>query len=869
MGRSGSKGVGALVATIGLVASLVVAPAGASAQQAAPPPAPPPAEVVCDGERLDRFGDVGADNVHADAIGCAAALAIVNGFADGAFGPALAATRGQTATIIRRALGEVGVELPGAPPDAFDDDAGSVHEVPINQLADLGVMQGKGGRTFEPGAMVRRDQLAAIVVRAHALVTGDEGEATEDHFADDGDSVHEGDINRAFVLGLTSGRTATTFEPDGDVRRDQIAAFTVRLLAALDGEGFTVVEPACDPLDPRACLLPFPNDAFTVADPTSATGRRVDFDRRSMPANASGVHIDPTEWNRQDGFSPGAPLMVQVPGIDLAATGAAPIGDLESSLAPDAPIVLLDAETGERHPYWAELDAGATTPADQLVFIRPATNFLGGHRYGVGLRDLRGEGGAELAPSAEFVALRDATGDDVPAERRARYDTIFDDLEGAGVARSELHLAWDFTIASAENLAGRLLHIRDDAFADLDGAGPEFTVTSVEADDGPLATRISGTFQVPSYLTSDGQPGTRFNHGPDGLPEDTGRELTANFACGVPPSATAADPARLSLYGHGLLGSHTEVFAGNVRAMSAEHNFVFCATDWRGFARADIGNAVAALGDLSRFPTVADRSQQGILDMLLLGRLMIHAEGLASDPAFQDAAGAPLIDTAQLSYDGNSQGGIMGGALVAVATDLTRAVLGVPGMNYSTLLDRSVDFDPFATIYDPAYPDQVEGQLGVALIQMLWDRFEANGYAQHLTDEPLPGTPAHQVLMHVAFGDHQVANISAEVMARTIGANAHRPALAPGRHWGNEPIWDVPAATDGSTTESVFVYWDSGTPTPPDANVPPRPPAFGEDPHEDPRADADARRQKAAFLAPEGRYVDVCGGQPCAALPVE
>ena len=39
----------------------------------------------------------------------------------------------------------------------------------------------------------------------------------------------------------------------------------------------------------------------------------------------------------------------------------------------------------------------------------------------------------------------------------------------------------------------------------------------------------------------------------------------------------------------------------------------------------------------------------------------------------------------------------MGGALTALAPDLDRAVLGVPGMNYSTLLRRSVDFDLYAT----------------------------------------------------------------------------------------------------------------------------------------------------------------------------
>ena len=59
---------------------------------------------------------------------------------------------------------------------------------------------------------------------------------------------------------------------------------------------------------------------------------------------------------------------------------------------------------------------------------------------------------------------------------------------------------------------------------------------------------------------------------------------------------------------------------------------------------------------------------------------MIHDRRASpTTPAFQDGGGDPVIDTSELYYDGNSQGGILGGSLVAVAPDLTRGVLGVPG----------------------------------------------------------------------------------------------------------------------------------------------------------------------------------------------
>ncbi|HEX8714644.1 MAG TPA: hypothetical protein VF706_03665, partial [Solirubrobacteraceae bacterium] len=39
------------------------------------------------------------------------------------------------------------------------------------------------------------------------------------------------------------------------------------------------------------CMLPFPDDYYTVADPTSATGRRIAFNTTATPTNVLGAHI--------------------------------------------------------------------------------------------------------------------------------------------------------------------------------------------------------------------------------------------------------------------------------------------------------------------------------------------------------------------------------------------------------------------------------------------------------------------------------------------------------------------------------------------------------------------------------------------------
>jgi hypothetical protein len=254
-----------------------------------------------------------------------------------------------------------------------------------------------------------------------------------------------------------------------------------------------------------------------------------------------------------------------------------------------------------------------------------------------------------------------------------------------------------------------------------------------------------------------------------------------------------------------------------------------------------------------------------MVDQLFLARLMIHEDGFAADPAFQDALGNSVIDRSAVFYDGNSQGGIFGGTVMAIAQDITRGVLGVPGMNYSLLLTRSVDFALYSAVLYPAYPNERHHPLILGLIQMLWDRSDPNGFAHHMTTDPLPNTPQHKVLLHLAFGDHQVANVATEVEARTIGASIHQPAIAPGRHSDVNPYSGIPgpSPTIPSTappSSSGTVAWrdtaDSRTP---------RLRAAWLDPHSDPRKSPVARNQKSEFLKTGGAVVDVCTGTPCTA----
>lgn len=707
------------------------------------------------------------------------------------------------------------------------------------------------------------------------------------------------------------------------------------------GHGTDPTNPAaCDPIDPAQCMLPYPNDWLTKPDPTSATGRRLDLNVLAMPRNVEGKPIEPQEWNRSDGFSAGAQILTVVPGMttnaDLAPSRLPPVTDLAQTADPDSGVVLLDTQTGRRWPVWAEVDQytqeSGVLPATSVqhdLMIHPSENLADGHRYIVALRHLVGDAGRPIPPSAAFAAYRDGTA--APTDPRvAHMEGLFATLKRAGVPRGDLFLAWDFTTASTANVTGRLLAIRNDAFAQLGegsardmaagkvvGRAPSFTVDQVaDTPSDPLvARRITGHFGVPCYIAPTCSPPVKCDTisqgafrdcplpgqfaldptNPDAVPGPVpGPAYQANFICNVGRAAFAAhQKLRPVEYGHGLFGGAGEVNADPQRRLAGNFGMMYCATDWYGMATADVPNALVALHDLSRFPFLTDRVQQGELDFLYLARLMVHPGGFSSDPAFQYPDHSTIIDTRQAFYDGNSQGGIYGGTVCAVSIDVRRCALGVPGMDYSVLLPRSSDYvaehpitaydptkfnpgDPtrgigYSSAFDASYPDQAQRMLILDLIQTLWDRSDPNGFASHITGG-LPATPRHHVLFQVAYGDHQVANITAETEARTIGASGLYPPLVPQRYGPYvNPFWGIPAPPQLPFDGSAITLFDSGPATdktaqghlgtdpPPTADVPNR---SGEDPHEAPRRAPCGQQQKSAFLAVDGEVTAPCGGAP-------
>ncbi|MGA7397886.1 MAG: hypothetical protein WBW62_10615 [Solirubrobacterales bacterium] len=644
------------------------------------------------------------------------------------------------------------------------------------------------------------------------------------------------------------------------------------------------------------CMMPFPNDYYTVDDSSTNTGKRLNFTEGGMPQNKDGVPISPGIYSQSDGFSQGQGIALKIPGIEteaaVQANNLVPINHQAEYASPDQRVLVIDAKTGERWPIWANIDSNASTIEDALLEIKPAKNFDAKGRYIVALRNLTDVDGNKLEAPEAFRYYRDGlpSAQDEVNQRRDHFESIFETLKSAGVKRNDLYLAWDFTAASDENNYERVLSMRDRAFAELgdttmadnvvQGDSPDFTVSVVDnytlVQNAQVARRVRGTYEVPCFLEPNCDPGGTMTLDPEGLPTRNGT-MTANFDCIIPRVALdgAPEAMRPLVFGHGLFGKADGVRGSVNPQLAQDHKMVNCATDEIGMSGYDIGSVAGALVDLSNFKVLPDRLAQGIVNELFLARMMYHPDGLGTDVAFQNA-GQSVLRTDHVFYMGASQGGIMGGALTAVSPDFIQASLLVGAMNYSSLLPRSVDFDLYAEIMYPNYPDEMSRPLLFGLMQILWDRSEPNGYAHRMTDNPPPNTPKHNVTLIIALGDHEVTNFAAEVQARTVGMKTNDPPLDPGR-WpdmdvlsGVERIKDSEYPYRGSN----IIYFDGGpmrpdpndpnkvigTVPPPFANVPNR---MGQNPHGAPGGATRAVEMTSSFLQPNGYIEDICAPGSC------
>jgi hypothetical protein len=573
----------------------------------------------------------------------------------------------------------------------------------------------------------------------------------------------------------------------------------------------------CNPLGAGAsCMMPWPSSAYLAVDSATETGFHLDVPIEAMPINNDQIYVDPAPINRWDGFSPSGPILASFP-AGVSADGLPPLDHPEESLEADSPIVLVNMETGERAPFFAEVDMNQADPLLRTLIIRPVVRLAPGSRYAVGIRTtVKGGDGAALPISNAFAALRDGTDYNHPrmAALTPRYDDIFAALEAEGVSKDDLALAWDFVTASDEFLTRDLMTMRTDALEAMGTAGANLTYTADELAGDPTLVHklLIGTVQSPNFLTNGERDDSVMRRAASGLPEMDGMR-DANFAAIIPKCVVDVNtvlPVPVMVFGHGLFGSAKEYLSDDFVGKLAEQDcFVIIAGDFIGLTSRQLGTAAIAANDLNKANAITEKLAQSVIDFISIEHAI---RGPMHDNAQFEYNGVPVVDPTRVFYFGASLGGIMGTVFMGYDPTITRGALGVPGGPWSMLVERSNAWNALQAPAHSAYVDQSYYQILVSLLTMAFEPYDPITSAPHVINDPMPDTPAKQIFMYETLGDCLVSNISSETLARTMGLPVVMPSL-------KQPYGLAPLAGTGSSGFSI--YDEHPTPLPSEFNTPP------------------------------------------------
>lgn len=685
--------------------------------------------------------------------------------------------------------------------------------------------------------------------------------------------------------------------PKRDLRREYRArllrfagATSLVLAGALSLSACSDDEPApvdyaptdCDPIDPGMCSLPYPSNLFLVDDETTPTGKTLRFGETTLPKGRT--QIKPDAWFGLDGYGVSSPIIFKAPNLDMSDMPR----ELNARSSWDGDIgqaqLFEVAEDGSltRVPFFAELDPRKSADST-LYFLRPLVILEEGTRYIVMLRNLKDTNGEDLTRSDAFDALVKNTGHSDPelSGRQAHFNDIFDALEEEGIAREELYMAWDFNTMSHESLHGPMLQGRALILDAIDETPPSMTVTDFtqwQRDDASAPAydefwnyELRGTFDAPQIVRPDGPFGFVFNTNDDGdlaIFGNTARDFWIRIPYEVAESPN--NPIQMIQYGHGLLGKGNQVRGQAFGHSSGVYNNIYFGSNWTGMAGPDEVTVGTIVSDFSKFRWLSDNMHQGVLEFIVLAEAMKQTfpdlediTDIDDNPLDLDI-GTLNLNTEEIIYHGISQGGIYGATYVAISPDIDVGALGVPGINYNFLVQRSIDFDQFMAIALMAYDDDASKVAVIlAAVQSLWDMTDPASYYKHLSKEPFPGNNEKRVLLQPAKGDHQVSPLTNLIVANSdVGVDVMEGWGVDITHLGPN-LQEQPYGTTADPYKgSGVVLWSFGNPWPEPGMVPPDE-EKALDPHGIPRYIHAHQDQMMHFLENDGEIIDVCEGKGC------
>ncbi|MFO0745004.1 MAG: hypothetical protein U1F43_04910 [Myxococcota bacterium] len=500
----------------------------------------------------------------------------------------------------------------------------------------------------------------------------------------------------------------------------------------------------CDDMDPARCFLPWPSNAFVVADAARATGLRLSLAADVLPAD-EGLET----LAGADGFSRVTPVVA-----------ALPAGVTSGGMR------LFVAEPGA--DYGREIALRiivypGRTEADPAVLVGyPLAPLAAASEH---LAIVTGIGPASRAALVALGETAPTSGDEaalVAYHAPARALLAAAEVDVAPIAR-----VWDFTTRSTEDPLAHLRSMAAAAKQAVDSGSATVSIDTLVVATEPIAAIVVGHI--------------------DGLPDPLadGGAFRVPFRVVVP---SGDGDYRIVMYGHGTGGDvHDSAFDELIAGSGAAKVNV----EIDGWTGDTVAGALSGL----LVPLVGTDA--------LVARMRRALAGIA---AIQQALGGPLGDalaadtvlgapnpaagrrprTDHPIWAGGSLGGVIGMVYGHLEPSIVGGLLNVPGAGFTHWLGQSSLSELLDLALEGRYPAMVDQQLAAAMAQTSWDEVDGAVWAGTRATPPV-------FLVQMSVGDPIMPNIATALVATSLGA----VMLAPD---GATPL--VPVAGLSQATEA-------------------------------------------------------------------
>ncbi len=531
-------------------------------------------------------------------------------------------------------------------------------------------------------------------------------------------------------------------------------------------------------------VAPLPCDYYTEDDPAGATGIRVNFQdgdiRPELLAGAS-VELLPQSFNDADGWSAAAPMVLPFrEKIDHSRLPSTP----EESIRDDAPIRLLDLETGNPTPYVVHIPPRNIIGRDPLETVRlyPFASLVPGRRYvlystfDAPLKDKRQK--AVRFPLFDLLLSGQEPGDEREKRADEKLGPYVQYLKKAGVEIDSVLIFTGFTVRTRDNAIGALVRAAEKSVA---ASPPSVKIDKVRKVPAKNHYFVTGVITGPAIIGPRGE--LQKEHGEiwvDG-------EMEIPFWLFLPLDRLEKDggyKAPLIVYCQGgppAKRSHSRFETNRKRYMDA--GFAMIAIDspsnrylnkWGNPTRAH-----TSFPETIRPGMNAAEMAQWAIDI----RTVVTVAKTGGFDALPKGApdGTSEIDPSRIAYTGISYGGINGAVFTALEPRFAAGVLQVGGNQWARLAAEH----QFARVFGDGglyLPSSRPGERPYLLnaAQLALDLVEPSYYAPCLGRGELFGSAeSFPVLLQCGVHDKQVLTCDSLAAAAGLVQTPGQPSPEP------------------------------------------------------------------------------------------